>query len=135
MKVPVCRSVNVSDLELPCRLTWVGNEWNIFPNFVPTHMFSLPYIDFDTTWFVNKFNQYLFHHSLVSLCLFNQPNVFKDATQSECNDICEFYVPITEGDFIIIPRLPIFNNENRIRVVLNLSSSSEPQLKLSVDLK
>lgn len=135
MKVPLSRSVDVNDLKLPCRLTWVGNEWHIFESHVPTTLFSLPMINFDSSWFVNKLNQYIFHHSLISLCLFNDPVLFNSASQSESSDVCEFYVPITEGDFIIVPRLPTFNNENRIRVFLNLNHNSEPQLKLSVDLK
>jgi len=135
MKVPLSSSVNVNRLELPCRLTWIGNEWHIFELYVPTLIFSLPLINVDSSWFVNKLNQYIFHHSLMSLCLFNDPLLFNSASQSESNDVCEFYVPIMEGEFITVPRLPTFYDENRIRVILNLNPNSEPQLKLSVDLK
>lgn len=135
MKYPVSRSVDLSTLKLPCRLTWIANEWHINEEYIPTAVYAVPEVNMNDTWFECKLNQYLFQHSLLDIIMYNKPSVFTNASQSESEHVCEFYVPIEEGNFLVVPRLPIINNENRIRFWLTLGANQEPQLKISVDLK
>lgn len=113
----------------------MGSEWHIFDDFIPDKVYNVPVVDINGDWFQNKLNQYLFQHCLLSLFMYNDSRVFRHAVPNESKYVCEFLIPIKEGKFLIIPRLPLLNDENRIKTILTLNDDGQPQLKISVDLQ
>ena len=129
MRLPITRSISITELEeVPCKITWIGNEWHIIKIDCPDITQKIPDLTISHEWFENKHNQYLFHHTLNTIFMANRITNFNaNATDTWC----EFAVKLEEGNFVYIPKLPITKNDTDVTILMTLDNNSFPILKLS----
>ena len=132
MRQPLTRLINAVELNLPCKITWVSNDWYI-KSYIPSIVHQCPEVSFDDGWFGTNFiNQYLFTQTIMNVFTWNNIDT-NDDDKIEIygnNDRCDFIYKIPEGQYIVIPRLPIVSGDT-VEVVFTLNEKEKPILKIS----